>query len=377
MLSTEAIKSPLTGIGRYVYELAQRLQKDSLDVKFFRAGRVLNDFDPPSPNEAPLGPSAWKRRLSSISVLSELYRYANSFVQRRKLKGYEDHLFHGPNYYLPSFGGRSLATIHDLSIFLYPDTHPPERVRHMQVEINKTLKQASALITDTEFTRQEVVNYFNCPIDRVFAVPLAAGAEFYPRDQVALEPDLRGLGLQYKGYSLYVGTIEPRKNLLTLLNAYDKLPCALKKRYPLVLAGYQGWESADIHKRIRQAEQQGWVRYLGYVSHTLLPNLIAGSSLFVYPSLYEGFGLPVLEAMASGVPVVCSNASTLPEVAGNAAKYHAPLDIDGLALAIEEGLEDELWRQGAVTAGLARAAAFSWDRCAAETIAVYQKVMAL
>jgi alpha-1,3-rhamnosyl/mannosyltransferase len=176
-------------------------------------------------------------------------------------------------------------------------------------------------------------------------------------------------------YTLFTGTVEPRKNIGTLLDAYSRLPAALRGRCPLVVCGYRGWQSDALHRRLEEAQAQGWVKYLGFVSNEMLPLLMAGARLFAYPSVYEGFGLPVLEAMASGVPVVCSNATTLPEVTGGAAAMHEPNDVDTLLVCLQQGLEDGTWRHEARERGLVRADQFSWERCASETMAVYKAVV--
>ena len=161
------------------------------------------------------------------------------------------------------------------------------------------------------------------------------------------------------------GQLEPF-NEEFFTNSFFKFPYphinVVWARWPLVLAGYHGWQSETLHKRIQDAVTAGWARYLGYVANEDLPILFAGARLFVFPSHYEGFGLPVLEAMASGVPVVCSNSSSLPEVTGGAALMCDALDVHKLNQLIVVGLEDESWRVGAVTKGLAQSSKFSWER---------------
>ena len=143
------------------------------------------------------------------------------------------------------------------------------------------------------------------------------------------------------------------------------------------MAGYKGWANEAIMERLDRAIREGWAYYLGFVPDADLPYLFAGAKLFVFPSLYEGFGLPVLEAMASGVPVLTSSSSTLPEVAGGAAAICHPEDIESMTAALLKGLVDETWRSSAVELGLSQASKFSWQKCAEETAEVYRKVLQL
>jgi len=375
VLSVDPIKFPLTGIGRYTFELAQGLQRAGLqDLQFLRGVGLTRQI--PVPNQAqPMSTlPAWKQLAQKNRWVVAAFRTINPWLKARALRGLEDHVFHGPNYYLPPFGGRSVVTMHDLSPYLWSQSHPPERVRYMQAEIELSLKRASALITDTEYTRQEVARFFSWPLDRIYVVPLASATEFSPRPPEEITPVIAEFGLAPGAYTLFTGTVEPRKNLDVLLDAYLKLPVTLRKAWPLVIAGYRGWGGNALHDRLRQAQDQGWLRYLGFVPQHTLPFLMAGARLFAYPSLYEGFGLPVLEAMACGVPVVCSNASTLPEVAGSAAAFHDPDNVDALVDLLAKGLTDEGWRTKASAAGLAQAAGFSWQRCTQETMNVYKAI---
>jgi glycosyltransferase involved in cell wall biosynthesis len=375
ILSLDPIKYPLTGIGRYTYELAKALaQSEQIDsLRFFRGTRLCTAIPETAKEPNTIG---WlHHRLRKSRIALELYR---AIVPRKKawaLRGLEDHIFHGPNFYLPPFGGRSVVTIHDLSVFSWPECHPPERVRYVEEELELSLKRATVLITDSEFTRLEVTRQFNWPLERIHAVSLASADIFHPREPSVLSPLMDRYRLSSDGYCLFSGTIEPRKNIDTLLDAYTMLPAPVRRKWPLVLTGYQGWSSDNLHKRIDTAVREGWALYLGYVPAEHLPKLFAGARLFAFPSLYEGFGLPVLEAMVSGVPVVCSNASSLPEVVGDSAGMCDPLDVDELSRLILVGLEDENWREIAISKGLGRAAQFSWKRCADETIAAYEAAL--
>ncbi|HDV3496975.1 TPA: glycosyltransferase family 4 protein, partial [Escherichia coli] len=185
----------------------------------------------------------------------------------------------------------------------------------------------------------------------------------------------RKYNLSFKNYTLFIGSIEPRKNISTLLTAYNRLPLSLRQRVPLVISGFKGWNSDDLHKRFMKGEREGWLRYLGFTPYADLPALYAGATTFIFPSIYEGFGLPVLEAMASGTPVVCSNSSSLPEVVGDVALMCDALDVETLTTLIIKSLEDDPWRLWAGEHGIQRASQFSWERCASETITAYKQVI--
>jgi alpha-1,3-rhamnosyl/mannosyltransferase len=378
ILSIDPVRFPLTGIGRYTFELARNLKKipEIERLRFLSGHRLVDALPEPllSASPAPSSTKNFRRSILKNRLAIEMYHLASPLFKQHALRNYANHVFHGPNYYLPPFQGPSVCTFHDLSVFTWAHCHPPERVRFMRKEIALTLKRADMLITDSEYTRQEVASYFNWPLEKIRSVPLACSSDFRLRTPDELIAVLAKHNLKLAGYSLYVGTIEPRKNLETLLDAYALLPQSMRQQWPLVITGYRGWRSEQLHARIEAAVTAGWARYLGFVDAKELPLLYAGARLFVFPSLYEGFGLPILEAMASGVPVVCSNASTLPEVAGDAAAMFTPQDVGTLNQLIAAGLEDEAWRAKARNKGLLRAAEFSWQRCAQETAAVYQEV---
>lgn len=379
ILSIDPVRIPLTGIGRYTFELARHLKKISWieQLRFFSGHRFVHDLPEAAQSVKPVRsiPANLRQTILKNRMAVEMYRSVSAIAKRYALRGYSDCVFHGPNFYLPPFDGPSICTFHDLSMFTWAHSHPPERVRYMRKEIALTLKRADMLITDSEYTRQEVSSYFSWPLEKIHAVPLACSEDFRPRTSDELDTVLGKHGLKSGGYCLYVGTIEPRKNLEVLLDAYATLSPSIRRQWPLVLIGYRGWRSEQLHARIEAAVADGWAHYLGFVDAVELPLIYAGACLFVFPSLYEGFGLPVLEAMASGIPVVCSNSSTLPEIAGDAAAMCAPQDVDSLSQLILAGLEDETWRAEARHKGLLRAANFSWQRCAEDTATVYRKVI--
>ena len=185
---------------------------------------------------------------------------------------------------------------------------------------------------------------------------------------------MQPLGLVAGQYCLFVGTVEPRKNVERLVQAYELLPLELRRDCPLVVAGSKGWNSEAIHARMAKAQAEGWLRYMSFVDQRWLPSLYSGARLMAYPSLYEGFGLPIVEAMASGTPVLTSNVSCMPEVAAGAARLVNPIDVEEMSHALAQCLTDEAWQAEAREKGLARAAVLSWDRCTEETVAVYRQL---
>jgi glycosyltransferase involved in cell wall biosynthesis len=377
ILAVNAIKPPLTGIGRYNWELATRIptMPGVENVRFLRGGRGQWVNDIGALLHGSEIKTAARRSLLRSSTVVASYRFLTTILLRQRLRPFSDHLFHGPNFYLPPSSGPAVATIHDLSIFRYPQFHPPERVAFMEKEISITLERANFLITDSEFVRREVIEFFGWPEHKVRAVPLGVTEDFHPRNREETAEVLSRFGLEFGAYTFCVATIEPRKNIAALLSAYSDLPRALGSRYPLVLAGDKGWLSKAIHRSIEQGQRQGWLRYLGFVSGTDLPAIFSGARGFAYPSLYEGFGLPVLEAMASGVPTLTSNRSSLPEVAADAALIVEADDVRAMSENLRVLLEDEQWRNNAVKQSLAVASRYSWEATAQKTVDVYRAIV--
>jgi alpha-1,3-rhamnosyl/mannosyltransferase len=237
------------------------------------------------------------------------------------------------------------------------------------------MKKGSLFITDSEFSKTELLDFFPVDSERVVSIPLGADPIFQPRSREAIEPVLARYGLVTKGYALSVGTIEPRKNVERLIDAYASLPKALRRQFPLVLAGGYGWNSTSIHEKIARYSQEGWLKYLTYVPDHDLACIYSGAKLFACVSHYEGFGLPVLEAMSSGVPVICSNAASLPEVGGNAVLYVKPNDQEQISKALLDVLSDDLKCEQLAAQGLARAQQFSWDKVVEQTIEAYGRIV--
>lgn len=373
-INASSLLVPHTGIAAYTRNLALALKASGeVDPMFFYRFGWSNEI-----RQAAL-PGAAGLRATILKWIPRPYWLGRLGVQQRAFsKGTRAHafdLYHEPGFLPLRFDGPTVITIHDLSPLRFPETHPADRVRNIEKYLPKAVEQAAKILVDSEFVKREVMELLGVDAAKVRPVLLGVSDEFAPRTRQQTAEILGKHGLAHGGYMLAVGTLEPRKNLIQGIEAHAELPGQLRQRFPLVIAGSKGWLTEALEKRIGDAERRGDVRWLGYVPAEDLPYLYAGARLLIYPSLYEGFGLPVLEAMASGVPVVTSNRASIPEVAGDAAVMVDPQDRRVLREAIARIAADETYWRDRAERGLARARRFTWQRCAAETFAVYREVL--
>lgn len=373
ILDVDAISPPLTGMGRYTLELARGLLRAErvTDARFFTLGRWVDD---PESLLRVGAVAALRRNIPFRRQARWGYRHFNQWRFRRQIGQMTDYIYHAPNNNLMVFPGAAVVTVHDLSFLRHPEFHLRERVDFWQREIPKTVARASHIITDSEFSRGEIMELLGVSADRVSAVHLGVDAAFRPELEQDCAAVLSKYGLRYKRYSLIVATIEPRKNFQRLLQAFESLPTQLRKEFPLAVAGDKGWLSEEIHATIVRLVSQGEAVKLGFVAEADLPMVYSGAAVFAYPSLYEGFGLPVLEAMACGAAVLSSDCSSIPEVAGEACLLVDPYSTESIAAGLYTLLSDEAARQNYEQTGLIRAGAFSWNNCVNQTIDVYEKL---
>src|SRR3954464_14115347 len=280
--------------------------------------------------------NAFKRAVPQSYEVLRAMRQVSFFLgaRRRRID-----LYHAPNFLPLRFYGPTVITVHDLSFMRYPETHPKERVQVMERRLPEAIRRSQFVLVDSDFVRGEVIDVYGAPADKVITTHLGVAERFRPMSAQATRPVLERYGLAHGGYILSVGTLEPRKNLVGTLEAFALLPAELRSAYPLALVGMTGWKMEHMNARIDALASVGHVKPMGYVADEDLPHLYAGAAAFIYPSIYEGFGLPVLEALATGAPVITSNPASLPEVAGQQAATVDPADDAALARALREALD--------------------------------------
>ena len=369
--------APLTGIGNYIVRLGSALAASGETDLYAFYGRRWR-------HEAPTVPGGRRNRHSTRALIDvikplvplrrELRQAQQQFSFARGLRRHAIDVYHEPNYVPIGYDVPVVASVHDLSWLRYPQTHPRDRVRWLERGMPRVVERAAAIIVDSEFVRQEVLASLGVAPARVHAIHLGVSQQFRPRGEPETRAVLQALDLAHGGYVLSVGTIEPRKNVGHVLAAYARLPEALRARYPLVIAGARGWRAADLERNLHALAAAGRVRFLGDVPDADLPALYSGAAAFVFASKYEGFGLPPLEAMASGVPVLVSDRASLPEVVGDAARLIDPEQPEDTARRLEELLGDSDARSLLARRGIERAARFTWEACARATLDVYRSI---
>lgn len=388
ILATDPVFWPLTGIGKYTLELAKGLSHSNSieDLRFFNMGRWqpiedLRQFG--NKNAGKAENTGWahksfsmlRRSLANHKLTTATYARIAPLMFRQRLKSFaHDYIYHSPNFMLPPFSGKKIATFHDLSVLKYPEFHPESRVTYLRPEILRSARVADHIITDSEAVRQEIIEYFARNPNEVSVIPLASTLVGEPADPVALDKFLTTHELTKGRFFLFVSSIEPRKNIERILDAYSALPAIFRERNPLVMTGSSGWKSTELLKRIKTLGNAGQVQYLDYSSDMDLIYLYQSAGALVFPSVYEGFGLPIIEAQSMGVPVLTSNRSCMPEVAGEAALLVNPFDVDDIRHALEQIMVDDALRRNLIRDGLHNARRFSWENTVSKTLDVYARV---
>jgi glycosyltransferase involved in cell wall biosynthesis len=290
-------------------------------------------------------------------------------------------LYHATDFVLPPLlpGTRTVLTVHDLTFLRDASSAQPQLLSFLTRVVRQSALRATHIVADSYATAHDLMAFYGLPAERITTIHSGVDVRFSPQVQGNDEPErIRGKYQLGAGpFILTVGTLQRRKNHLTLVRAFAELlrSPAASPELRLVIAGGKGWLYDDVVAEVRALGLQERVCFMGFVDEVDLPALYRTAAVFAFPSLYEGFGLPPLEALACGVPVVTSNASSLPEVVGDAGLMVDPMDVQGLAAALACALADPAWRAEAVTRGTQRAAQFTWQRAAQQLLAVYEQVL--
>jgi glycosyltransferase involved in cell wall biosynthesis len=349
------------GVKNYVYHWIRHMRALSGDGAIFTFP-VAGPFRELNHERSILGRSATFGGLAALQFLNFSHLPWRARVD----------VFHASHQlYNPPRDARLTATIYDMTCWLMPELHMPRNVEAGKRFGERIMRRAAGLIAISESSRQDAIRILGLNPERIAVIYPGISESFFDVGPEEVRAARSRLGLE-RPYVLFVGTLEPRKNVGGLVEAYLGMKSSLREEYELIVAGPEGWLESAVAKSLRSGA--AGVRYLGYVREADLPGLTAGAAVFLYPSLYEGFGFPVAQAMAAGVPVVTSNVSSLPEIAGDGALLADPRSVGEIRGSLERllltpGLREELGR-----AGRARAQQYRWENCAAESLRFFKCV---
>ncbi len=368
VIDAQSLLEPLAGIGRCTSSMLKALARVDLRNQYylyygasFRQSRAaLPHFD---------SPNFHKKLIRFPGRVFRLLTEKLNVLPVGSLLGNYD-LYHGMNYHVPRVAFPSIVNIYDLSYLLFPQYFTGKRLNDIRGKVASSIKRADRILTGSESTKADIVNFLKVPVERIEVIQFGVEEAFKPQGSEEAVSIRKKLSLPER-FILFVGTIEPRKNIISLLRAYRKLG---RVDIGLVVAGGRGWLFEEIFREVDRLNLNGKVLFPGRVPETDLPALYSAASVFVYPSVYEGFGFPPLEAMACGTPVITSNTSSLPEIVGDAGILVNPEDSDEIAEAIESVLDDDSKRDEMRTKGIERAKRFSWETCARETLRLYAEL---
>ncbi len=363
------------GIGRYTRELVRALVQEDSTYYFHLFSAKPPDIVPVA-NPLPDG----ERVAYHPAPLTERWLYRLWYRLKLPLPvqwvtGPLD-LFHSPDFVLPPVSGGipTLLTVHDLSFAHYPQVFPEPLVRYLNTVVPWSVGRATHILADSQATQDDLTTLWQVAPEKVTVLYSGVDGRFRP---VESGLEITAVRRQYElgdaPYILTVGTVQPRKNYQMLIRAFA--PLAGRFSHNLVIAGGQGWLYEEMMAEVARQGLDGRVRFIGFVDDDHLPALYSGATLYVFPSLYEGFGLPILEAMGCGVPVLTSNASSLPEVAGEAAVQLAPQDEAAWTDAMAQLLGNAGRRAEMVAAGFRQVQQFSWRKAAQQLLAIYDALL--
>lgn len=357
-IDARELKSGGAGKGRYISELVKMLIKIDQQNIYRLIVVEKPDFELP-------------KNFSLINLTGKKGFKVWQFI--RLIRKDTSQIFFSPTSYYPILFCRSrgVLVVHDLAVYVEPKSKPAFKTLLLEkLFLPFALKKAEKVIAVSENTKADLIKVFKINDEKIVVIPLATSQA--PASRLSI-PAIKAKFNLPENYLLFVGTIEPRKNVETLILAHRLLPQAIRLKYPLVLVGKLGWRSDGI-KQLIDSENGQFIHYLGYANEQELAIIYQHASLFIYPSWYEGFGLPVLEAMEAGVPVISSNRSSLPEVAGQAARLVDPASTSQLSEAITSLLNSSELCQNLIKQGKERVKMYSWQKTALATISIFNRL---
>lgn len=360
------------GIGRYVRDLVAALSRidQQTTYRLFVAGAKPSALPPsPAPN------FHWRPTAISPRWLARLWHRAHLPVPIETFTG-NVHLYHATDFVLPPVRKKTLTllTVHDLSFVRVPEAASPNLKAYLDRVVPQSVKRADHVLADSAATKRDLVELYKLPEEKITVLLSGVDARFKPAEEARQSAVREKYAIGTRPFIFSVGTVQPRKNYSRLIQALARLRT---EHYDLqlVIAGGRGWLEDPIYETIRETRMEEHVRFIGFADEADLNALYSASACFAFPSLYEGFGLPVLEAMACGTPVVTSNVSSLPEVAGEAAVTVDPYDVEAIAGAIKRFVDDTAFYNRAVDEGFQHAQQFTWENSAKHLYAVYTRML--
>jgi alpha-1,3-rhamnosyl/mannosyltransferase len=390
ILGCDPLLHRLSGIGVYTLELGNALKniKEIDDLKLFAHGvffshRLLDREQHYNVSDSQKlaekgGLSHFSKKvreaLGHSKLAVSLYSWVFEYIMMRRLKSCSEHIFHSTNFLLPKFDGKTVVTIHDLSTIKFPEFHPQSRVDLVNTAIINAIENADKIVTVSEYVRREILELYDVDEGKIVTIPLAADPGFYPRTENQYASLLKLNSIEHNEFFLFVSTLEPRKNLLRILDAYKQYAKQSSKIYPLVIVGSSGWDNLVMRQVIQELSNLGVLRHLGYITRSELQILMSSARALVFPSLYEGFGLPVLEAMQSQTAVLTSFDSSMSEICEKNAVLVDPNKTEDIAEGLLALGQNDHLVEDLASNGLRIAKKYSWNLVAERTANIYREL---
>ncbi len=360
------------GIGRYVRELVAALARQPAHFQYhlFAAGARQSDL-----HNLPGDNFTWHSTRITPRWFARIWHRLRLPLPVEVFTGAIE-LYHATDFVLPPTlpRTRTLLTVHDLSFVRVPESASPSLKAYLDTVVPRSARRADHILADSQATKDDLVELYHLPADKITVLLSGVDPRFRPADEAARRDIRLRLKLDARPYILAVGTVQPRKNYIRLIEAVAQVRCE-GHDLQLVIAGGKGWLDDPIYRAVEKLSLSDSIRFTGFIADSDLPALYSEARCLAFPSLYEGFGLPILEAMACGTPVVTSNSSSMPEAAGDAALLIDPYDSSALAGALVRLHSDESLRERLITRGRSRATLFTWDRAASQLLDIYRHLL--